>query len=177
MNLGALAVSGRFAVGWARWIVLCAKCSAAPAAAPRQTAQLHRVRAIGGAGRAYRIVGRAVSGGVWLGHRGDACRWLSGRVGTVTPASAGTAPGGHTGGVPLFAAEARAEGLRVLTRDPARAAVFCGIDGTLAPGVDRADDAQPPRPVSRLLGALGRRCARPARLSASPPPVPPSRPR
>jgi len=50
---------------------------------------------------------------------------------------------GHTGGVSPFAVEALAEGVRALTRDPARAAVFCDIDGTLGPVVDRADDGLP----------------------------------
>jgi hypothetical protein len=34
-----------------------------------------------------------------------------------------------------FAAEALAEDVCALTRDPPRAAVFCDIDGTLAPAV------------------------------------------
>jgi trehalose 6-phosphate phosphatase len=37
--------------------------------------------------------------------------------------------------------------------------VFCDIDGTLAPIVERADEARVPGHVSRLLGALGRRYA------------------
>jgi trehalose 6-phosphate phosphatase len=67
-----------------------------------------------------------------------------------------------------FAVEALAEGVRALTRDPARAAVFCDIDGTLGPVVDRADDAQARGAVSRLLGALRRRYACVARVSGSP---------
>jgi hypothetical protein len=39
---------------------------------------------------------------------------------------------GHTGGVSPFAVEALAEGVRALTRDPARAAVFCDIDGRVS---------------------------------------------
>jgi hypothetical protein len=61
--------------------------------------------------------------------------------------------------VSLFAAEALAEGVCALMRDPVRAAVFCDIGGTLASVVDRADDAQAPGAVSRLRGAVGRRCA------------------
>jgi trehalose-6-phosphatase len=53
-----------------------------------------------------------------------------------------------------FAVKALAEGVRALMWDPARAAVFCDIDGTLGPVVDRADDAPAPGAVSRLLGAL-----------------------
>jgi trehalose 6-phosphate phosphatase len=49
------------------------------------------------------------------------------------------------------------EDLRPLTDDPGRAAVFCDIDGTLAPIVDRAEDAHVPDEVARLLGRLGRR--------------------
>jgi trehalose 6-phosphate phosphatase len=59
--------------------------------------------------------------------------------------------------VPAPTAETLEEDLRPLTDDPARAAVFCDIDGTLAPIVDRADDAHVPEEVSRLLGRLGRR--------------------
>jgi trehalose 6-phosphate phosphatase len=54
-------------------------------------------------------------------------------------------------------AEKLEEDLRPLTQDPARAAVFCDIDGTLAPIVDRADEAHVPAEVSLLLGRLGRR--------------------
>jgi trehalose 6-phosphate phosphatase len=54
-------------------------------------------------------------------------------------------------------AEKLEEELRPLTRDPPRAAVLCDIDGTLAPIVQRAEEAQVPKEVSRLLGKLGRR--------------------
>ena len=47
-----------------------------------------------------------------------------------------------------------AEQLRSLTNDPAQAAVFCDIDGTLAPIVERPDEARVPEAVSRLLGTL-----------------------
>jgi trehalose 6-phosphate phosphatase len=53
--------------------------------------------------------------------------------------------------------EALAEALRPLTAEPARAAVFCDIDGTLAPIVRRAEDAHVPVEVSLLLGRLARR--------------------
>jgi trehalose 6-phosphate phosphatase len=49
------------------------------------------------------------------------------------------------------------EALGALTSDPARAAIFCDVDGTLAPIVARADDAQVPKETSRLLGRLARR--------------------
>jgi trehalose 6-phosphate phosphatase len=54
-------------------------------------------------------------------------------------------------------AEKLEEDLRPLTQDPERAAVFCDIDGTLAPIVDRAEEAHVPEDVSLLLGRLGRR--------------------
>ena len=47
--------------------------------------------------------------------------------------------------------------LRPITEEPPRAAVFCDVDGTLAPIVRRAEDAHVPQRTSRLLGALGRR--------------------
>jgi trehalose 6-phosphate phosphatase len=50
-----------------------------------------------------------------------------------------------------------AESLRPLTEDPGRAAVFCDIDGTLAPIVRRADEAHVREQVSLLLGRLARR--------------------
>src|SRR5436190_6676855 len=67
--------------------------------------------------------------------------------------------GGHTRGVSAPPAGALAEGLAPLTEDPGRAAVFCDIDGTLAPIVGRAEDARVPERVSKLLGGLGRRYA------------------
>ena len=54
-------------------------------------------------------------------------------------------------------ADALAESLRPLTDDPERAAIFCDIDGVLAPIVRRADEAKVPKEVSVLLGKLGRR--------------------
>jgi trehalose 6-phosphate phosphatase len=56
-------------------------------------------------------------------------------------------------------ADALAETLRPLTDDPAHAAVFCDIDGTLSPIVHRAEEASVPKEVSRLLGGLARRYA------------------
>jgi trehalose 6-phosphate phosphatase len=52
-----------------------------------------------------------------------------------------------------------AETLRPLTDVPGEAAVFCDIDGTLAPIVQRADDAKVPEAASRLLAAIARRYA------------------
>jgi trehalose 6-phosphate phosphatase len=53
--------------------------------------------------------------------------------------------------------EALAEALRPLTAEPQRAALFCDIDGTLAPIVRRAEDAHVRVEVSVLLGRLARR--------------------
>jgi trehalose 6-phosphate phosphatase len=50
-----------------------------------------------------------------------------------------------------------AEALRPLTAEPERAAIFLDIDGTLAPIVDRADEAHVPEKTSLLLGSLARR--------------------
>ena len=54
-------------------------------------------------------------------------------------------------------AETLAAALRPLTEAPERAAVLCDVDGTLAPIVERADDAQVPDPAARVLGALAGR--------------------
>src|SRR5436309_4709119 len=54
-------------------------------------------------------------------------------------------------------AEMLAEALRPLTDVPGEAAVFCDIDGTLAPIVQRADDAKVPEASARLLAAIARR--------------------
>jgi trehalose 6-phosphate phosphatase len=54
-------------------------------------------------------------------------------------------------------AEALAESLRPLTEDPPRAAIFCDIDGTLAPIVRRAEEAHVREQVSLILGRLARR--------------------
>jgi trehalose 6-phosphate phosphatase len=55
--------------------------------------------------------------------------------------------------------ETLAETLRPLTDRPRSAAVLCDIDGTLAPIVDRAEDAAVPENTSRLLGRIARRYA------------------
>jgi trehalose 6-phosphate phosphatase len=44
-----------------------------------------------------------------------------------------------------------------VTADPGRAAIFCDVDGTLAPIVRRPEDAHVPEETSRLLGRLARR--------------------
>ncbi len=54
-------------------------------------------------------------------------------------------------------AEALAETLAPLTRDPSAAALFFDVDGTLSPIAPRAEDAHVPERTSRLLGALARR--------------------
>jgi trehalose 6-phosphate phosphatase len=59
--------------------------------------------------------------------------------------------------VPAPTAEMLAEALRPLTEDPRQAAVFCDIDGTLAPIVRRADEAKVDERTSRLLGTIARR--------------------
>ena len=53
--------------------------------------------------------------------------------------------------------EGLAESLAPLTGDPGRAAIFCDIDGVLAPIVRRAEEAKVPDEVSVLLGRIGRR--------------------
>jgi trehalose 6-phosphate phosphatase len=67
--------------------------------------------------------------------------------------------GGHTTAVPASPAETLAEAVSPLTDAPRQAAIFCDIDGTLAPIVQRADQAKVPDRISSLLGALGRRYA------------------
>jgi trehalose 6-phosphate phosphatase len=65
-------------------------------------------------------------------------------------------------------AETLRESLRPLTDEPERAALFCDIDGTLAPIVRRPEDAHVRDEVSRLLGRLGRRYACVACVSGRP---------
>jgi trehalose 6-phosphate phosphatase len=55
------------------------------------------------------------------------------------------------------AADTLADALSPLTDDPSRGAVFCDIDGTLAPIVERAEEARVPDEIALLLGGLGRR--------------------
>ena len=54
-------------------------------------------------------------------------------------------------------AEALSERLRPLREDAAASAVFCDIDGTLAPIVTRAEEAHVREEVSLLIGRLARR--------------------
>ena len=54
-------------------------------------------------------------------------------------------------------AETLTESLRPLTGDPSQAAVFCDIDGTLAPIVNRPEDSRVPEEASVVLSKLGRR--------------------
>ena len=70
--------------------------------------------------------------------------------------------------VPAPTAEMLAEALRPLTEDPRQAAVFCDIDGTLAPIVRRAHDAKVDERASRLLGAIARRYRCAACISGRP---------
>jgi trehalose 6-phosphate phosphatase len=49
--------------------------------------------------------------------------------------------------------------LRPLTDHPARAAILCDIDGTLAPIVERAEEARVPPAATRVLAELSRRYA------------------
>jgi trehalose 6-phosphate phosphatase len=60
-------------------------------------------------------------------------------------------------GVSAPTAGTLAESLRPLTEQPERSAVFCDIDGTLAPIVRRAEEAHVREETSVLLGRLGRR--------------------
>jgi trehalose 6-phosphate phosphatase len=57
------------------------------------------------------------------------------------------------------------EALSPLTADPARAALFFDVDGTLAPIVLRAEDATVPKETSLLLARLSRRYASVACIS------------
>ncbi len=64
---------------------------------------------------------------------------------------------GHTRRVPAPTAETLAESLAPLTRDPSAAGIFLDVDGTLAPIVERAEDAGVPPETARLLGEIARR--------------------
>lgn len=59
--------------------------------------------------------------------------------------------------MPAPPVETLAEALRPLIERPSAAAVFCDIDGTLAPIVERAEDAAVPDVTSRLLARIARR--------------------
>jgi trehalose 6-phosphate phosphatase len=77
---------------------------------------------------------------------GQVTAWLAAR----------TAPG-HTRTVPTTTE--LSEALRPLTQAPEQAAIFCDVDGTLAPIVEQAELARVPENTSRLLGALARNYA------------------
>ena len=47
-----------------------------------------------------------------------------------------------------------AEALTPITRDPSVAGIFLDVDGTLAPIVERAEDARVPDAIKRALEAL-----------------------
>ena len=66
---------------------------------------------------------------------------------------------GHTTGVPAPTAETVAEALRPLTEAPGRAGIFLDVDGTLAPIVERADEARVPEATRDLLRGLAERYA------------------
>jgi trehalose 6-phosphate phosphatase len=57
------------------------------------------------------------------------------------------------------------EALGPVTADPSRSALFFDVDGTLAPIVERAQDAAVPKETSLLLARLSRRYARVACIS------------
>jgi trehalose 6-phosphate phosphatase len=61
--------------------------------------------------------------------------------------------------VPASAANTLAQALQPVADAPDVAGVLCDVDGTLAPIVPRAEDAQVPQATSRLLGRLARRYA------------------
>ena len=61
--------------------------------------------------------------------------------------------------MPAPTADTLLEALAPLRHAPERAAIFCDVDGTLAPIVQRAENARVPEKTARLLGALGRRYA------------------
>src|SRR4051794_30821663 len=65
--------------------------------------------------------------------------------------------GAILGGVSVPTVETIGEALRPFTEEPARAAIFCDVDGTLADIVERAENAHVPESTSRLLGVIGRR--------------------
>ena len=68
-------------------------------------------------------------------------------------------PAGILGAVPVPPVETLEEALRPLTDRPSEAAILCDIDGTLAPIVERAEEAAVPEATSRLLGRIARRYA------------------
>lgn len=59
--------------------------------------------------------------------------------------------------MPVPPVETISDALRPLTERPDEAAVLCDIDGTLAPIVERAEEATVPEATSRLLGRIARK--------------------
>jgi trehalose 6-phosphate phosphatase len=59
--------------------------------------------------------------------------------------------------VPAHTSQALTDALAPLTKDPPHSAVFCDVDGVLAPIVRRAEDAKVREETSLLLGRLARR--------------------
>src|SRR3954471_19691920 len=59
--------------------------------------------------------------------------------------------------MPVPPVETISEALRPVTERPGGGAVLCDIDGTLAPIVERAEEATVPEATSRLLGRIARR--------------------
>ncbi|HLL85862.1 MAG TPA: trehalose-phosphatase, partial [Thermoleophilaceae bacterium] len=51
------------------------------------------------------------------------------------------------------------DALRPLVEAPERSAIFCDVDGTLAPIVEQAEYARVSERTARVLGELGRRYA------------------
>ena len=64
---------------------------------------------------------------------------------------------GILGRVPAPTADTVTETLRPLTDAPGRGGIFLDVDGTLAPIVERAEQAHVPEKTSRMLGTLARR--------------------
>src|SRR5436305_3164347 len=64
---------------------------------------------------------------------------------------------GILGRVPAPTADTVTETLRPLTDAPGSAGIFLDVDGTLAPIVERAEQAHVPEKTSRMLGTLARR--------------------
>ena len=67
--------------------------------------------------------------------------------------------GGHTTFVTAPTADMLAGALRPIAEAPGSAAVLCDIDGTLAPIVERAEEARVPPEATRMLAELARRYA------------------
>ena len=67
--------------------------------------------------------------------------------------------GAYYGQCPLLLQRRSPRRSKPLTRDPTRGAVFCDVDGVLAPIVQRPEDAHVREETSVLLGRLARRYA------------------